>query len=283
MPLPDESYPLELAEIYFNESGADDDSPVVCVAGYIFKVGQSIAMEKEWNFFLGEHKLPCFQMADCVHANKSFEHISLYQRRKIETSAINIINAHIAYGFAISVDKASFNRIMPKSDTSESAYGFCLNTCLAAVRDWADKNDFNGNIAYFFESGHVSQNEANSIMNGVIKNRALKRQFRYFSHSFADRKMLELLQTADILAWAWGNDKYRWQEEPSELLQDIDIMLKKGMNPPDHSLLCLHWEDRMLENLALQVHSQPADDGVIKRMAAANAGIIRMIKRIIKR
>jgi hypothetical protein len=61
-------------------------------------------------------------------------------------------------------------------------------------------------MAYFFESGHKSQSEANTIMNSLFRETKMRQAFRYSAHTFADKTRFHALQAADLLAWQWCKD-----------------------------------------------------------------------------
>ena len=74
------------------------------------------------------------------------------------------------------------------------------------VEQWANENNFNGDIAYFFEAGHAYQPQANKLMNAVFKSEYFNRKFRYGSHTFVDKTKARPIQSADILAWQAATD-----------------------------------------------------------------------------
>ncbi len=66
---------------------------------------------------------------------------------------------------------------------------------------WADSSGFDGEIIYFFESGHKDQAVSNMAMTQVFRDEQMRRTYRYSTHKFADKRKMLGLQAADILAW----------------------------------------------------------------------------------
>jgi len=202
-------YVVQLVESYFDESGSHDGSPVLCVAGYIIDKDECVQLDSKWKQVLDKYNLPYFRMSCCAHGVEPFDALDKTQRIAAETEMITIMRQHIAYGIAITVQPKSFYALIPKNENWNDPYTMCAHTCLIAVRDWANMNQFSGKIAYFFESGHRSQSSANAIMNHVFTDPGLKESYRYSSHSFADKKDVRPLQAADLIAWQWFTDEKR--------------------------------------------------------------------------
>lgn len=200
--LPDGGYAVDLVEAYFDESGSHDGSPVLCVAGYLFKKEDCIKLDVEWKNVLDHYKLPYFRMSECAHGNGAFSDLSKDKRISAQKRMINLIKANMAYGFSVSLEM-KFAHLISKNAFIKSPYTLCCYWCLQAMRNWANDNDYKGDIAYFFESGHKSQGEANWVMNEIFNMPELKHEYRYANHSFADKAKVRPLQCADILAWQW--------------------------------------------------------------------------------
>jgi hypothetical protein len=109
-------------------------------------------------------------------------------------------------GFAVSFE-LKYRDLLPSAAQHGikivSPYAICCYWCLMYARIWANRNNYQGDIAYFFESGHASQGEANRIMNDIFLVDELRSFYRYASHTFADKRKVLPLQTGDILAWQW--------------------------------------------------------------------------------
>jgi hypothetical protein len=176
------------------------------------------------------------------------------QRVDVEKRCIAIIKSKIAYGIAVTVEPRRFDEIMPKSPEIGTAYCLCAHMCLTAVKSWANEQNYAGKIAYFFESGHRSQAEANGIMDRIFRMPALRAEHRYVSHTFADKQDMRPLQAADMIAWHWFTDhKRRMERKKLSPRKDCFELMYGG---PYHAL---HYDDRLLRELAGKVlrHKYP--------------------------
>jgi hypothetical protein len=77
--------------------------------------------------------------------------------------------------------------------------------CLAAVQSWIKESQINGKVAYFFESGHENQIDANKIMKRIFDDSTLRQSYRYVAHAFVQKEEIRPVQAADILAWLHRN------------------------------------------------------------------------------
>lgn len=190
-----------MIEAYFDESGTHDDSPVICVAGYLYESEKCGSLDLEWQAMLEKWGLPYFRMVDCAHGNKPFDKLSPEQCISAEKDAIRLIRKYMTHGIAITACESDYNEAIKTGDPFGAAYAWCCWMCFIAVEKWADKHDYNGGVAYFFETGHKYQGRTNALVEEIIKIDKLRKSFRYASHAFAGKTELRPLQTADILAW----------------------------------------------------------------------------------
>jgi uncharacterized protein DUF3800 len=207
--LPDGGFTVQMVEAYFDESGSDDNSEVLCLAGYVFRKEACVELDAKWRDMLTRYKLPFFRMSACAHGVHPFDAMSKNERIEVEKEMIALIKEFAAFGMAVTVEPKQFDAIMPKIPEVDSAYSFCAHTCLVAVRWWADQNNYWDDIAYIFESGHRSASQANEIMNRIFNMPDLRASHRYAAHAFADKRKVRPLQAADLLAWQWFTDQKR--------------------------------------------------------------------------
>jgi hypothetical protein len=254
--LPIGGYAVQMVEAYFDESGSHEGSPVLCVAGYIVEKDACVRLDAEWERVLNKFGLPFFRMSACAHGTYPFKRLSMDERIAVEKELIAIIKANLTYGIAVTVQPEMYDAIMPSAPDlaiGDSAYTFCARTCLTAVKVWARDQKYAGDIAYFFESGHRSQSHANALMNEVFANSGLRKEYRYVSHTFADKQKVRPLQAADIIAWQWHTDHKRRMSGKADRprLDCRELMLD---NDPESSRYhTLHWTEGMLRDMAQRV------------------------------
>ncbi len=203
------------AEAHFDESGTHEGSPIFCLAGYIIEKSQVSEMVREWNDVLNWSELPrplkYFRMSECAPGNGEFAGIDKSLRTQVETRMIGIIKRRTVTGLAVSMNEADYNRIMPLDKTvAGRAYTFCSNVVLAGVRSWVEAQDRHQHVegmAYFFESGHASQTEADWVMHTLFKSPRAREAHRYVGHAFVPKVGNPGVQAADLLSWQWYTDR----------------------------------------------------------------------------
>jgi len=238
---------VQMVEAYFDESGAHNESPVLCVAGYIFEKDSCIKMNEEWSLVLEKFNLPFFRMSAIAPGSKPFfNELTKDQRIQVVKDMISIIKKRASSGIAITVEPKMYDEIVLKSPEIGSAYTCLLHMCVTAVRSWADENKYNGKIAYFFEGGHRSAHEANHYMTRIFKIPRLRAAHRYSSHSFVDKKEVKPLQAADLLAWQWLKDRKRNMEGNLSHRLDLQALVMDRI-PPHH---VMHFDKKKLQILS---------------------------------
>lgn len=68
----------------------------------------------------------------------------------------------------MAVNENDYNTWFEGQNPAGDAYTFCCWQILAGIRTWIIRNQFQGEIAYFFEAGHASQSRANALMTRIF-------------------------------------------------------------------------------------------------------------------
>lgn len=219
-------------ECYFDESGSHEGSPVLCVAGYLFDKEQCKILDLKWKEVLDRYQLPYFRMSACAHLQKPFDHLSRQQSDDVEREMIQLINEYALLGVAIAVNEHDYSVLFEGKNPAGSAYSFCCVQVLAGINAWIMRNQFRGEIAYFFEAGHESASEANAVMNRIFQHPNLHQRYCYAAHAFVDKVKVRPVQTADILAWHQATQVKRWLKNNHEIRADFRALAVK----PRHEL-----------------------------------------------
>jgi len=188
---------MAVCEGYFDESGAfAEKPPIFCVSGYFIMAEAARRMADEWVSVLAEYGVPYFHMVDCAHADKSqniFTPMGKDRRIELVTTLIGLIKKHTLSGFSVIAHGDHFKK-SPQESEEPDVYSNCVDMCVSALRSFVQVVRIDGDIAYFFESGHTSQGQAyNRIADRVAEMSA--------SVTFAGKEKVPLLQAADLLAW----------------------------------------------------------------------------------
>lgn len=227
-------------EAYFDESYGDD-SPFLVVAGYLFESQNLVEMDREWRKVLEKYQLPYFHMCDCAHGNDIYKQLSMSKRIATQTEAMELVKKYATLGIAVSVEEPHY-RPLNNSPLMQTAYSFACLQCLIGVQEWADENNYQGEIAYFFEAGHKHQTESNRFMELVFKEPPLCKMFRYARHSFVPKSKGAPIQAADILAW-------QWYTQTKKVIANLPVRadLKSLFEKPIHTA---HFDKGKLSQLA---------------------------------
>lgn len=204
---------MVLSEVYFDESGTHDGSPLMTMAGYLFKKEQAQLFSRDWKRCLKRLGLRAAHMTDCATGNGDYASMSLEQRILSEKLLIENIKRRSVLGFSIALDPQLYEEVMGPFANAMSAYSHLLMVAVAAVRLWSANNRFDGRIAYFFESGHRNASEANQYMNMIADYGPEAIDFMYYqAHAFLDKRNALPLQAADMLAWLHRNHLMKVRE-----------------------------------------------------------------------
>jgi hypothetical protein len=134
---------LAFAHAYFDESGTGDDSPFLCVAGYVFANENALAIEPEWKAMLGRYGLPYFHMSECNQHSGIYAHLTEAQCIQAATEAIALTKKYAARGVAISFDNKAFDALPPQPIWTDR-YSFLCSQVMYGVVKWADATGYTG-------------------------------------------------------------------------------------------------------------------------------------------
>lgn len=148
------------------------------------------AMADRWVATLVEFDVPYFHMVECAHGNGIFAGIDKERRIDLVTKLIGLIKQFTLYGFSALVHASQFKVSVERPD----AYVACAEMCTAGLLSFLEVAKIEGDIAYFFESGHNSQGLA-------YKHIAKRVEKESSSVTFGEKTKVPLLQAADLLAW----------------------------------------------------------------------------------
>jgi hypothetical protein len=229
---PGEGDLVAFLECYFDESGSHGGSPVLCLAGYIFEKEHCKALDLGWKQVLDQFRLPYFRMSACAHKQRPFDHLSRDETIEVEKAMIALVNEHALIGLAVAVNENDYAHFFGPNNPAGGPYSFCCWQILAGIQSWISKNNFEGEISFFYEAGHASQSEANRIMGRIFSHPHLRARYHYASHTFADKRKLRPLQAADLLAWQWNTQMKRWLDKNPVQRADFKALLAK----PQHEL-----------------------------------------------
>ena len=124
------------------------------------------------------------------------------------------------FGTAITVNEQEYNGWFARKKIG-SAYTYCCWQTLASIRSWLERNNFVGEVSYFFEAGHKNAGEADGIMNLIFKQPELRLGYHYAAHAFVDKQERRPIQAADIFAWLHANHFKRIARGELKAIQNV--------------------------------------------------------------
>lgn len=235
---------MTMLAAYFDESYSHKPNPLVyTVAGYISTVQEWKRFQKEWTRELRRAGVDFFHMTTFEARMKNDDGkllgVGMYKdwnnekRVEVIKRLHRTIHRRVMVGIAASVVVADYDEVI----TPELRPGFgdphefAVIACLKHIRRWGQENGYSEPIAYVFESGSDRQKIVNSSFQHAYLDEEKRREYRIGSWAFADKRDLNPLQAADVLAY--------------EVMKEQSRRLEKGNTRPVR---------RSMENLAKKAH-----------------------------
>ncbi len=257
-------------QAFMDESGTDDSSTVLCVAGYVFTKPQAKKFSRQWRAALAKAntgkptQAEFFRMSDCAHGAGQFEGWDRQDCIAIETALIKHVHKRTEFGYAVTLNEDDYNERLAGRSGMPSAYAFACFAALGMIRRWALKRNYAGEIAYFFESGHEHQRNANGFLDELFTSTRTRDQYWYAGHAFRPKEKDACLQSGDLLAW--HAVKHHEREARGEgMRKDLQALVRA-----DHDMR-RHYDIPAMERLAKALLEKgiPDDDPPFKPRRAS--------------
>jgi hypothetical protein len=189
---------------YFDAS-TGPGSDALSVAGYVAPVDQWGRFQREWKEWLDEFGVIHFHMTDWESKWGEFRGWTDDKKHRLFQKLVGTLRLRFHLGVSAAVIVSDYHAVRPlitsPEDREMSAYTFCAIQCFHRIEVWADKHRYHDPIAYILEGGDNHDGEIYALESLIRKSEARKRRFRYGSLTFADKRQLNPLQAADILAY----------------------------------------------------------------------------------
>jgi hypothetical protein len=195
-----------LAESFFDETNSHKGRERLCVAGYIFLKEAADQQAIRWAGLLEKWGLPYFHMVDCAHSAGAFSRLSKADCDLAARDALTIIKQTASTGVCVTVLEADYIELVPQIKFFGSAYDSCARDVITGVAAWIGRENFSGEMHYFFEEGANTSSHASWSIAQMMKDRELRAEACYAGHTFIPKIRSPGLQAADILAWHAGQD-----------------------------------------------------------------------------
>lgn len=185
---------------YFDDSGTHRDSLAAVVAGYISTVAQWDRLDCEWHDVLHDAGIEFFHMAEYESRKGPYKDWNDSKRKRVLERLILIIKRRAQIPIGVSVIPSDYQEVLGTAKKL-SPYSFCALTCIAHVRQWADRYNHHEPIAYVFEDGTCGASELHRMKRDLSRNEPERKHYQFDSLIFQDKKARGALQAADILAY----------------------------------------------------------------------------------
>ncbi len=256
--VPDGGFLVSLMRAYFDESGTHRGSPIMTVSGYVMRKPQVSRFNKQWGTELveaskGQPKpAPYFHMKDARDPPTGvFEG---WDPKVVDSLARKLIaqtRQRTLIGLSVIFTEANYNKVLAGYKGMPSAYAFGCYAVLGMIRRWADSKKIDQRFAYFFESGHDDENDADAFMCGMFRSARIKTEYRHFSHAFVGKEDAPPLQASDMLSW---HAVKRFREPERDPRKDFVALIREDID------LYRYYEMPDLERLAEAISTLSYDD-----------------------
>lgn len=201
---------MAMLTLYLDESYSHPPAPLIyTVAGYIATINEWRKFQKEWRRELERAGIDFFHMAKYEARKKEYEGWSNEKRVEVLKRLHRTIHRRALMGFASSVVVADYDEVM--NPNIRLGYGepheFAVVSCMKHIREWSNQQGYYEPIAYVLESGSDRQRVVNAVFTHLDEEQ--QREYRIGSWTFADKRDLNPLQAADILAYEMTKEMCR--------------------------------------------------------------------------
>lgn len=201
---------VTISEVYIDESIEQQGPPILCVAGYVFRKSKAKEFHRVWSAYLKRKGLPHFHMTDCAAKQAAFK--GRNDCDEIARELIRLTKEYTSFGFAVSLDTRDYDELIGPHEGMRSAYAFALLAGMHHVLRWRERSRTTGPTAFFFESGHQHQGDANTWLTWMLGSQHLRDDLGYEGvHAFIPKET-PALHPADNLSWHWRLETVRSRE-----------------------------------------------------------------------
>jgi len=198
---------IAVLNVYMDESGTHDDSPVVTVAAYIGRPRQWRDWTKEWN--AAKKPIKVFHASKAANLVGEFNGWTEAERDDLVKRILPVIPKHKFAGVVVGIRMKAFEEAMkPHPELREmfgTPYTACFHWTVKKIMNLMEETHNNERIAFFHEVNDY-QGEASSAFEFIKRQR--KTHISIMSLTFGGKNDFVPLQAADILAYE-GNKKLR--------------------------------------------------------------------------
>jgi Protein of unknown function (DUF3800) len=199
-------------EIYWDDSGTHDASPIAVAACYVADSAQWKEFVRNWDEARDEEGFDHFHMKDFMakpeNGKKPFCDWDKRKKNQVYSRLASIINTRVRMGFGFGVHAQAFDKYAPehlKKEICPDAFTFAVQCAMSLVTDWYSKYGQGKGIQYVFDD-RPGMGKVRQLFDVLKENKILSeglgvRPDMAEGFSYQNSKYFKPLQAADMLAW----------------------------------------------------------------------------------
>lgn len=197
---------IAMFSAYFDESGTDEKSPVIVVAGWLANDKEWIKLSNKWQAVLAKYDLPYFRMSKWQARQGPYKTMTEKDWKQLIERLTAIIKKHTSIGIFGAFHRATYDEVLREiygknyKTKFVKPYGVCAMRCMDTLRRWMKSKSLDGPLAYVFEAGARYSGEFFESYKAAQKGSRFKQSYPG-GISFYDKRVMLPLQAADILAY----------------------------------------------------------------------------------
>jgi Protein of unknown function (DUF3800) len=254
--------PLLMLRMYVDDSGKEDQSPHLVLAGYLSSTEKWAAFSNHWQAILDDAGIDSFRMVEAWRLARKFRKIGALGRDRLIVQLIECIKAYTERAFIVSMPHDRFYHQLDVMDNHMHPLGRpyfgCFYSLLASVYKYAFERKFDQRLEVIFdEQGGESQQYILSAM-GEFR-RLAGQDFTDLvipTPTFQSDKDALPLQAADMLAWLVRRDALNAQRGVDRTKALESVLLGEALSMPYEKVI---WDKAMItkasEDLAKRLNA----------------------------
>jgi hypothetical protein len=219
-------------KVPMDESGVDNNTPVITVGAYVARPKLWREWTKHWN--AAKRPIKVYHVADCANSHGEFAGWTAEQRDPFVIRLLDVMEASDIPGVVIGLHKAEFLKATKGREDLRAIFGTpytaCFHWVVQTILNLATEHGSQERIGFIHECNDY-QHEALDAFNWIKRNGNPPNK-RVIGIQFAGKEDYVPLQAADMLAYE-GNKRMR---EPSKAPRRPWRRLN-----PDERIVALHY------------------------------------------
>lgn len=199
-------------EMYWDDSGTHDGSPIAIAACYVADSEQWTHFVRNWDEARKDEGFDSFHMADFMAkpeiGKQPFCEWGQSKKNRVYSRLATIINTRVRIGFGFGVPVPAFDKYVPehiKREVCPDAFTFAVQSIFSLITEWYVRYGQGKAIQYVFEN-RPKMGKVRQLWDVLKEHRSIARDLGFNANapdgfSFQSPKLFKPLQAADMLAW----------------------------------------------------------------------------------